>query len=148
MPFHCRSCSLTFSLLLFSLSLLSFYGFVLWGWGVRTDRVSIALPGLHYQPFLIMIIIAYSTSVSQDYGVREGRSKRLTAAPTICDDRKIILLDIAQLYATQFIQEIAAAEASTAIFKSPWQRDTHTPIEVILFQLFKLIVIRRSIHIY
>ena len=110
--------------------------------------MSIALPGLHYQPFLIIIIITFSTSVSQDYGVREGRSKRLTAAPPICDERKIILLNIAQLYATQFIQETAAAEASTAIFNSPWQRDTHTPIEVILFQLFKLIVIWRSIQIY
>ena len=37
------SCSLPFSLLLFYLSLLSFYGLVLWGWGLRTDRVLIAL---------------------------------------------------------------------------------------------------------
>ena len=37
------SCSLTFCLLMFSLSLLSFYGLVLWGWGLRTDRVLIAL---------------------------------------------------------------------------------------------------------
>ena len=32
-----------FSPILFSLSLLSFYGLVLWGWGLRTDRVLIAL---------------------------------------------------------------------------------------------------------
>ena len=43
MPFYWPSCSLTFCLLLFSLSLLSFYGLVLWGWGLRTDRVLIAL---------------------------------------------------------------------------------------------------------
>ena len=43
MPFYWPSCSFTFCLLLFSLSLLSFYGLVLWGWGLRTDRVLIAL---------------------------------------------------------------------------------------------------------
>ena len=43
MPFYWPSCSLHFCLLLFSLSLLSFYGLVLWGWGLRTDRVLIAL---------------------------------------------------------------------------------------------------------
>ena len=42
MPFYWPSCLLTFCLL-FSLSLLSFYGLVLWGWGLRTDRVLIAL---------------------------------------------------------------------------------------------------------
>ena len=42
-------CSLPFCLLLFSLSLLSFYELVLWGLGLRTDRVLIALPALHYQ---------------------------------------------------------------------------------------------------
>ena len=41
--FLLASCSLTFCLLLFSLSLLSFYGLALWGWGLRTDRVLIAL---------------------------------------------------------------------------------------------------------
>ena len=51
------SCSLPFCLLLFSLSLLSFYGLLLGGWGLRTDRVLIALS----QPcltnlFLIIII--------------------------------------------------------------------------------------------
>ena len=35
MPFYFPSRSLPFRLLLFSLSLLSFYGFVLWGWGLR-----------------------------------------------------------------------------------------------------------------
>ena len=43
MYFYWPSCSLTFCLLLFSLSLLSFYRLVLWGWGSRTDRVLIAL---------------------------------------------------------------------------------------------------------
>ena len=42
MPFYWSSCSLPLCLLLFSLSLLSFYGLVLWGWGLRTDRVLIA----------------------------------------------------------------------------------------------------------
>ena len=37
------SCSLIFYLLLFSISLLSFYGLVLWGWGLRSDRLLIAL---------------------------------------------------------------------------------------------------------
>ena len=41
--FYWPNCSLTFCLLLFSLSLLSFYGLVLWGWALRTDRVLIAL---------------------------------------------------------------------------------------------------------
>ena len=43
MPFYWPSCSLTLCLLLFSLSLLSFYGLVLWGWGLRTDRMLIPL---------------------------------------------------------------------------------------------------------
>ena len=41
--FLLASCSLSFCLLLFSISLLYFYGLVLWGWGLRTDRVLIAL---------------------------------------------------------------------------------------------------------
>ena len=44
--FFWPSCSLTFCFLLFSLSLLSFCGLVLWGWGLRTDRVLIALSQL------------------------------------------------------------------------------------------------------
>ena len=39
---------LPFCLLLFFLSFLPFYGLVLWGWGLRTDRVLITL----YQPFI------------------------------------------------------------------------------------------------
>ena len=39
MPSYWPSCSLPFRLILFSLSLLSFYGLVLWGCGIRTDRV-------------------------------------------------------------------------------------------------------------
>ena len=42
-PLYWCSCSLPFCLLLFPLSLLSFYGLVLWGWGLRTDRLLIAL---------------------------------------------------------------------------------------------------------
>ena len=42
-PFCWPICSVPFCLLLFSLSLLSFYGLVLWGRGLRTDRVLIAL---------------------------------------------------------------------------------------------------------
>ena len=48
MPFYWPSCLLTFCLLLFSLSLLSFYGLELWGWGFRTDRVFITLS----QPYI------------------------------------------------------------------------------------------------
>ena len=43
MPFYWPSCTVTFCLLLFSLSLLSFYELVLWCWGLLTDRVLIAL---------------------------------------------------------------------------------------------------------
>ena len=41
--FYWPSCTLPFSLLLISRSLLSFYGLVLWGWGLHTDRVLILL---------------------------------------------------------------------------------------------------------
>ena len=43
MPFYWHSCSLHFCLLLFLPFLLSFYGLVLWGWGLQTDIVLIAL---------------------------------------------------------------------------------------------------------
>ena len=55
-PFYWPSCSLSFCLLLFPLSLLSFFGLVLWGWGLQTDRVLIALPAMHYKSFIIIII--------------------------------------------------------------------------------------------
>ena len=41
----------------FSLSLLSVYRLVLWGWFLRTDRVYITLSLALRQPFLIIIII-------------------------------------------------------------------------------------------
>ena len=43
MPFCWPSCSLPFCLQLFSRSLLFLYRLVVWGWGFRTDRVSISL---------------------------------------------------------------------------------------------------------
>ena len=43
MPFCWPSCSLLFCLQLFSLSLLFLYRLVVWGWGLRTDRVSFSL---------------------------------------------------------------------------------------------------------
>ena len=43
MPFCWPSCSLLFCLQLFSLSLLFLHRLVVWGWGLRTDRVSISL---------------------------------------------------------------------------------------------------------
>ena len=43
MSLYWPSCSLPFCLLLFSLSLLSFYGLLLRGWGLRTDGVLIGL---------------------------------------------------------------------------------------------------------
>ena len=43
MHFCWPSCSLFFNLQLFSLSLLFLYRLVVWGWGLRTDRVSISL---------------------------------------------------------------------------------------------------------
>ena len=50
---------------MFSLSQLSFYGLVLWGWGLRTNRVliGIKLPALNRQPFLITIIILITSGV-------------------------------------------------------------------------------------
>ena len=42
MPFICLAAR-AFCQVLISLSLLSFYGLVLWGWGIRTDMVLIAL---------------------------------------------------------------------------------------------------------
>ena len=58
MPFCWHSCSLLFSLQLFSLYLLFLYRLVVWGWGLQTDRVSISLsrPCIA-NPFLIIIII-------------------------------------------------------------------------------------------
>ena len=44
MPFCWPSCSLIFCLQLFSISLLFLYRLVVWGWGIRTDRVSISRP--------------------------------------------------------------------------------------------------------
>ena len=47
-----RSIFVTFGKLLFSLALLSFYGLVLWGWGLRTFRVlNRSLPALDCLPF-------------------------------------------------------------------------------------------------
>ena len=43
MPFCWPSCSLFFCLQPFSLSLLFLYRLVVWGWGLRTHRVSISL---------------------------------------------------------------------------------------------------------
>ena len=44
MPFCWPSCSLLFCLQLFSLSLLFLYRLaIVWGWGLRTERVSISL---------------------------------------------------------------------------------------------------------
>ena len=42
MPFCWPSCSLLFCLQLFSLYLLFLYRLVVWGWGLRTDRVLIS----------------------------------------------------------------------------------------------------------
>ena len=57
MPFCWPSCSLLFCFQLFFLSLLFLYGLVVWGWGLRTEGVNLPLPDLHYQSFLIIIII-------------------------------------------------------------------------------------------
>ena len=56
------------SLLLFSLSLLSVYRLLLWGWGLRTERVYITLS----QPctvdlfFLIIIMVNYLLTLHSD----------------------------------------------------------------------------------
>ena len=56
-PYYC--------LLLFFPSLLSVYRLVLWGWGLRTDRVYNyhSLSALHCRPFFIMIIIILCSSL-------------------------------------------------------------------------------------
>ena len=41
----------------FSVSLLSVYRLVLWGWGLQTEMVYIPISALHCQPCLIIIII-------------------------------------------------------------------------------------------
>ena len=46
-------------LLLFSPSLFSFYGLVLWGWGLRTDRALIALSQLCIAGLFLIIYIFY-----------------------------------------------------------------------------------------
>ena len=70
MNFCWPSCSLPFCLLLFYLSLPSFFRLVLWFWGLRTDRVLIALS----QPcitnifllIIIIIIILYGVGIVYD----------------------------------------------------------------------------------
>ena len=50
------SCSIpTIVFYYFSLSLLSVYRLVLWGWGLRADRVYITLLALHCRPLFITI---------------------------------------------------------------------------------------------
>ena len=57
MPSYWPSCSLPFGLLLFTHSLLSFYGLVLCGWGLWTDRVLMALSQAWTANFFKIIII-------------------------------------------------------------------------------------------
>ena len=64
MPFNSPSCSLPFCLLLFSLSLLSFYGLVLWDWGLQTERVLTALS----QP----LPTSFNNNNNNNVGLRQG----------------------------------------------------------------------------
>ena len=57
MHFYWPSCSLPFCLQQFSPSVLSFYELVLWGWGLRTDRLLIALSQPCTVNLFLMIII-------------------------------------------------------------------------------------------
>ena len=63
MTFCWPSCSLLFCLQLFSISLLFLYRLVLWGWGLRTDRVSISLSqpciAIFLKIIIMLIIILY-----------------------------------------------------------------------------------------
>ena len=77
MPFYRPCCSFLFCLLQFSISLLSFYGFVLWGCGPRFDSVR-SLPALHYKPFLMIIILI------------NNNKKRNKSMGKIKKDRKIL----------------------------------------------------------
>ena len=56
MHFCWPSCSLLFYLLLFLLSVLSFCGFVLWSWALRTDGVWVALS----RPFIAKLFWWYN----------------------------------------------------------------------------------------
>ena len=63
-PFYWNSCSLNFFLLLFSTSILSFYGLVLWGLGSSDwSGVNRSLPTLYCQPCLIIIITIIIISI-------------------------------------------------------------------------------------
>ena len=67
MPFYWPSCSLNFCLLLFPIPLLSLYGLVFYGWGLRTDKVLIALSqSCIANLFLIIIIIILSLKKKVD----------------------------------------------------------------------------------
>ena len=57
LPFNWHGCSLSFCLLLFSFSLLLFYGLVLWACGLRTDRISIANSHPRITNLFLIIII-------------------------------------------------------------------------------------------
>ena len=59
MLFYWPSCSLPFVSSCFHFLFFHSIGLVMLGWGLRTDRVLInrSLPALHYQPFLIIMII-------------------------------------------------------------------------------------------
>ena len=59
MHFCWPSCSLLFCLKLFSLSLLFLYRLVVWGWGLRTGRVSISLSRPCIANLVLIIIIIY-----------------------------------------------------------------------------------------
>ena len=92
------SCSIrTILFYSFSLSLVSVYGLVLWGWGLRTDRVYITVSALHCRPFLIIIIIIIiicKPEVAKDNGYKPLCGQKTTwgySTTPVCEDNIIIV---------------------------------------------------------
>ena len=71
MTFYWPCCSLPYCLLLFFVSLPSFYWLVLWGWGLRTDKSVIALS----QPFIANFKKKNNSKIPRGSGWIEGTEK-------------------------------------------------------------------------
>ena len=94
MPFYWPSWSLIFCLLLFYISPLLFYGLVVWGWGLRTHMVLIALsqpcitnffnnnnyffPYLRLSSYLLRLFILFHSCSSHARVFRKTRVNELS----------------------------------------------------------------------
>ena len=99
MPFCWPSCSLLVCLQLFSLSILFFYRLVVWGWGLRTDRVSISLsrPCITSLFLVIIKIIEEPTRKNNILDVflsnNDQLTRRIIITETSMSDRNIIQIE-------------------------------------------------------